>query len=365
MINKIKILIAIGGTGGHVFPGLNLAKYLIKKKFIVELVSDNRGLKYLKNIDKIKISTLPFPRFNTKNIFLTFFSSILLFFSVFRSLIFLLFNRPTIIFGMGGYASFPICIAAKVLRIKLIIYENNLITGKANKFLAPFANKIIVSHEEVEGVLNNYSFKIQKIGNIINQEILNFKSTHFENLNYDNLRILVLGGSQAAKVFAEILPNIFRECLSKGVKLKIFQHCLPAQNEELKLFYEKFKIDHEIFNFSSNLVEYFSKINLAITRSGSSILAELTNANIPFISVPLPSAAENHQLKNAIYYKKKGFSFLIEEKDLNVKLAYLLVSVFKDNSKLAEIKKKQSQYSDKYVYNNIENVIKEIMYEKN
>ena len=186
MINKKKILIAIGGTGGHVFPGLNLAKYLIKKKFIVELVSDNRGLKYLKNIDKIKISTLPFPRFNTKNIFLTFFSSILLFFSVFRSLIFLLFNRPTIIFGMGGYASFPICIAAKVLRIKLIIYENNLITGKANKFLAPFANKIIVSHEEVEGVLNNYSFKIQKIGNIINQEILNFKSTHFENLNYDN-----------------------------------------------------------------------------------------------------------------------------------------------------------------------------------
>ena len=84
---------------------------------------------------------------------------------------------------------------------------------------------------------------------------------------------------------------------------------MPNQNEILKLFYEKAKIKFEIFNFSDNVLEYFSKVDLAITRSGSSMLAELTNANIPFISVPLPSSADNHQFKNADYYEKKILHF--------------------------------------------------------
>ena len=82
MINKTKILIAIGGTGGHVFPGYYLAKHLTKKKLKAELVTDKRGLEYLKNKNNIKISTLPFPRLHTKNIYSTFFSSILLFFNI-------------------------------------------------------------------------------------------------------------------------------------------------------------------------------------------------------------------------------------------------------------------------------------------
>ena len=89
--------------------------------------------------------------------------------------------------------------------------------------------------------------------------------------------------------------------------MKIFQQCLPNQNEKLKSFYEKAGIEFEIFNFSNNITEYFSKTNLAITRSGSSMLAELTNARIPFITVPLPSSADNHQLKNALFYQKKFF----------------------------------------------------------
>ena len=74
-------------------------------------------------------------------------------------------------------------------------------------------------------------------------------------------------------------------------------------------YFMKNKIEFETFNFKDNLIEYFNKVNLAITRSGSSMLAELINANIPFISVPLPTSADNHQLKNAIYYQKKLFLF--------------------------------------------------------
>ena len=73
-------------------------------------------------------------------------------------------------------------------------------------------------------------------------------------------------------------------------------------------FYENLNIDYEIFNFTDNILNYFKKINLAITRSGSSMLAELINAKVPFIAVPLPSSADDHQLKNATYYYKNGYS---------------------------------------------------------
>ena len=127
----------------------------------------------------------------------------------------------------------------------------------------------------------------------------------------------------------------------------------------------KNKIDFETFNFTNNLNEFFSKVNLAITRSGSSILAELTNAKIPFISVPLPSSAENHQLKNAIFYQNKKFAFLIEEKDLNDKLLKLITKINSNRAILREIIKNQSQYSDKNVYNNINLVLKDLIDEKN
>ena len=258
-----------------------------------------------------------------KNILSLITSSFKIFFSIIRSLIFLIFNRPKIVFGMGGYASFPICIAAIILRIKIIVYENNLIIGKTNKYLLPFADKIFVSYKELEGIPERYKSKLIEIGNIINREIILFSQKYKNTYSVEQLNILVLGGSQAAKIFAEKLPNIFNECSKNKISLKIYQHCLPSQNIFLQEFYKKNNINFEIFNFSNNLVDYFLKANLAITRSGSSMIAELTNANIPFISVPLPTSADNHQFKNAIFYQNKNFSFLMDEKDLNDKLFFL------------------------------------------
>ena len=106
--------------------------------------------------------------------------------------------------------------------------------------------------------------------------------------------------------------------LDSKISFKIYQQCLPEQNKFLSSYYKNSNIDHEIFNFSNNILEYFSKINLAITRSGSSMLAELLNAKIPFISVPLPSSADDHQLKNAKSIEEKDACICIEEKDLDL-----------------------------------------------
>ena len=292
-------------------------------------------------------------------------STLTIFYSILISLLFLILNRPTIIFGMGGYASLPLCIAASILRIRFVIYENNLIIGKANKLLLPFAKLILVSFSETEGIPEKYNKKIIKNGKIIKKDIINFTKKNNSNINLKKINLLVLGGSQAAKVFAEILPNIFKKCSDEGIILNIIQHCLPDQNKNLNSFYSNKEIKFEIFNFSNNLIEFFSKTDLAITRSGSSMLAELTNAKIPFISVPLPSSADNHQFKNAEYYQKKKMSFLIEEKNLNEKLFLLLKDIYGNSSILDQMSLNQSQYSDKNVYKNVDEIIKNLINEKN
>ena len=363
MNKKIKALIAVGGTGGHVFPGINLASALNKKNYNVKIVSDKRGYKFFKETDKKNVLVFPSSPLIKKNVVLLIFSLSLILYSILRSLIFLSCNRPHIIFGMGGYASFPFCIAAAILRIKFIIYENNLIIGRANKKLLPFAERIFVSNKKLEGISSKYNFKTIEVGNIIKREIINFSLNL--RIKKKELKILVLGGSQAAKIFAEILPKIFKKCSDIGISIRIIQQCLPHQNRELSSFYDKCNIQHELFNFSENLVKFFSKVNLAITRSGSSVLAELTNANIPFITIPLPSSVDDHQLKNANFYKSKNLSFLVEEKDLNDKLSKLLKEIHENMSKLNEISTNQRQYSDKHVYENINNELNKILNEKN
>ena len=361
MNKKVKALIAVGGTGGHVFPGYNLALHLNEFDYNVSIITDKRGKKFLNNFKYFNTTLLPSTPLIKKNFFTILFSSIFIFYTILRALIYLSINRPSIIFGMGGYASFPICVAAIILKVKIIIYENNLILGKTNKYLLPFAEKLLVSYKDLEKVPKKHQNKIYQIGNIIKKEIINFSKKNLEFEKSGKINILVLGGSQAAKIFAETLPNIFRECLKTGIYLKIYQQCLPYQNEELGSFYKSAKIEFEIFNFSNNLIDYFSKANLAITRSGSSMLAELTNANIPFISIPLPSSADNHQYKNANFYKKKNLSFLIEEKNLNNELFHLIKKIYGNYSVLNEIISNQRQYSDKNVYKNVNEILKKTL----
>ena len=361
---KKSILIATGGTGGHIFPAYSLANYLMKNNYRVKLTTDNRGFHYLKNYKNLDLIKIPSSPLNRKNIFELLISVFVILYSILRSLVFLFFYRPSIIFGMGGYSSFPICIAATILRIKFVIYENNLIIGKANKYLLPFSKKILVSYKDLEGISKKYNSKIFEIGNIIREEIINLK-IESNNNRFDDIKILVLGGSQAAKVFADKLPQIFKRFKEFKIPIKIFQQCLNKQNEQLIDFYKKEKIDYEIFNFTDEITNYYSKVNLVITRSGASVLGELINVKIPFIAVPLPTSADNHQLKNAIYYKNRGYGYLVEEKDLNEKLYGLIKSIYEDKSLVKNILENQRQYSDKNIFKNINSYIKNIINEKN
>jgi UDP-N-acetylglucosamine--N-acetylmuramyl-(pentapeptide) pyrophosphoryl-undecaprenol N-acetylglucosamine transferase len=364
MIKK-KILIATGGTGGHIYPAYSLANYLLKKNYVVKLTSDKRGLSFLKNIQNLNFINIPSSPIVKKNLFKFLFSIIIILYATIKSFIFLTINRPVIVFGMGGYSSFPVCIAAFFLNIKFVIYENNLIIGKANKYLLPFAKKIFVSYQSLEGIPEKYKRKVVSIGNLIRENIIKKNLSFDEKDKFNNLKILVLGGSQGAKVFAEDLPPIFEKIKNLKLSIKVYQQCQKNQNCQLTEFYEKAKIEHEIFNFKENIIDYYLKTNLVITRSGASVLGELINIKIPFISIPLPTSADNHQYKNAEFYYKRGYGFLLEEKDIKNKLFDLIKNIFEEKDLIRNILSNQRQYSDKDIYKNLNTQIKKIIDEKN
>ena len=363
-MTKKKILIATGGTGGHIFPAYSLAKYLINKNFSVKITTDIRGFKYLENYKNLNLKIINSAPLAKRNFFKIISSLFINIFSIINSVLFLIFNRPSIIFGMGGYSSFPICIAAFFLRIKFIVYENNLIIGKANRYLLPFAKKIFVSYKELEGIPAKYKNKVVEVGNIVREEIINSNSK-FQESKFDNFEILVLGGSQAAKIFAEKLPYVFKRLSNLNINLKIYQQCQKEQNEFLSKFYKDSNINFEIFNFSDKISDYYLKTNLVITRSGASVLGELINIKTPFISIPLPTSSENHQYKNAEFYEKKGYGFLLEEKDIENRLFNLINSIFNDKMLIKKILTNQRQYSDKGIFKNLNILIKKNLNEKN
>jgi UDP-N-acetylglucosamine--N-acetylmuramyl-(pentapeptide) pyrophosphoryl-undecaprenol N-acetylglucosamine transferase len=356
--NKKKIIISTGGTGGHIFPAYSLARNFIKKDYSVEIITDKRGLKYLDRNKDIKIILNNSATIYKKNIINLFFSIFIIFFSYVKSLVILYKTKPAIVFGMGGHASFPVCIAAKTLNIPFIIYENNIQIGKSNKYLLPFASRIFVSYKDIIGIKHKYNHKVVVTGNIIREEILNFKKNN--QFTPETLNILVLGGSQAAKSFGDFLPKVFEQCKQKNIKIKIFQQCIESQTEKLNNIYKNLNFDFELFNFTNNILEYFAKTELTITRSGSSVTAELINCNIPFITIPYPHAADSHQDKNATYFEKKGYSFLVRETEVNEKLFILIESFYKDRKLLDKMTEKQKNYSDKDVYKRINRVIENL-----
>ena len=359
-LSKRKVLIATGGTGGHVFPAYSLVEYFSKKDYHVEVTTDERGKKFLQNYKNLKLKIINSTTIFTNNPLKLLISIIKIFLAFLNSLIFLIKFKPDIVFGMGGYCSFPVCIAAKIMGIPFIIYENNLILGKTNRYLLPFCKKIFVSYSNLEGIDKKYIHKVFQTGNIIRQEILNFENKNFKK-DENIFTILVLGGSQAAKIFAEKLPKVFKKCKEESFEIKVFQQCLENQNKEIEKEFESLNIEHEIFNFKDNILNYFSKTDLVITRSGSSMLAELLNCKLPIISIPLPTSTDNHQLKNAKYFEEKGYGFLVEENMIDKELFNLIKSIYNNRALIQEMREKQKKYSDKKVFKKIQTHIEEIL----
>ncbi len=346
-----KILISTGGSGGHVIPAIAIYDHL-KKNFEVFLVLDKRGSDFI-NKEKYDYKIINSPRL-TLNLFMLPITIVKLAIAIIKSFFFLKKNKVDIVFGTGGYTSVPICLAAKILNVKIYLFEPNMVIGKANKFLVKFCTKLLCYSEKIINFPKKYTNKISVINHVLRKEIYNFNNIDKEEINIST-NLLIIGGSQGAKFFDQNLKNSIID-ISKKFRLKIYHQISSSDIRDLEFFYKEHEIENKLFNFEDNIFKYISESNLAITRAGASTLSELAFLKVPFVAIPYKFATDNHQLENALEYEKKDTCWILKEEEFNQnKLTTLLLKIIQNKEDY--LRKKQGL--EKFCYQNNWNNINE------
>ena len=299
-----RILISTGGSGGHVVPATILYEHL-KNQFHISISTDKRGVKFLDknkyNIEIFDITPI------TKNIFLLPLQFFLIIHLIVKSIFFLKKRNINTLISTGGYMSLPLCLASKILNIKLFLFEPNMVLGRSNKFFIKSCEKIFCYSANIKNLPTKYMNKITVIPTLLRKKFYEVKKT--ESIN-ESINLLVIGGSQGAKIFDTLIKDSIIE-LSKKYNLKIYQQTNLINFENLKKFYKDNNINHELFNFDEDILNLMTKANICITRAGASTLGELVFLNLPFVAIPLPTSKDNHQFENAFFYNKIGCNWIL------------------------------------------------------
>ena len=251
---KENILISTGGSGGHVVPAQTLYEHL-KDEFNVFLISDLRGSKFFENNNKnFKIiNVLPL----TKNIFLLPWSMVIFFFSILKSFTYLKSKRIKTIISTGGYMSLPICISAKILKLKVILFEPNLVLGRSNLFFLNYCSSILCYSEEIKNFPIKFKKKIKLISPLLRKSVYLEKKT--KNNFEKKIKILIIGGSQGADFFQKNLKDTILK-LSEKVEVEIIHQTNEKNKQNLKNFYEINQIKYELFNFKKIFLKMRMKL---------------------------------------------------------------------------------------------------------
>ena len=342
-----KILISTGGSGGHVVPATILYEHLTDQ-FNVSMFIDNRGIKFLdKNKYNLKIfNAIPI----SKNIFFLPFQFFMMIYLIIKSIYFLKKRKIDILISTGGYMSLPLCLASKILNIKIFLFEPNIVLGRANKFFIKSCEKIFCYSDRIKNFPNKYISKMSVIPALLRKKFYDIKKADSID-GYINL--LVIGGSQGAKIFDTLIKSLIIE-LSKKHSLKIYQQTNSANFEELKKFYKNNNINHELFDFHEDISNFMSRSNICLTRAGASTLAELVFLNLPCVAIPLPTAKDNHQFENAFFYNKIGCNWILNQNEINDDtLVNKLVNIINNKEEYLVKKINMKNFSYQNTWNNI------------
>jgi UDP-N-acetylglucosamine--N-acetylmuramyl-(pentapeptide) pyrophosphoryl-undecaprenol N-acetylglucosamine transferase len=301
MDTKPLILLAAGGTGGHLFPAEALGVELIKRGYRVRLATDARALRYSGLFTRDMIDVVPSETVRSRNPISLARTAIMLGYGMVVALNLVRRLKPAAVIGFGGYPTVPPLLAARLLAVPGIIHDANAVLGRANRFLSGRVNAIATS---LPGVLDRdpaLAGKTTTVGTPMRPAILAAAEVAYEPPQPNGpLRLLVVGGSQGARVMSDIVPPAI-ERLEPALwrRLKLTQQVREEDLARVRAVYDKLKIDAELAPFFTDLPARLAQNHLVISRSGAGTVAELAAIGRPSILVPLPGAIDQDQFANA------------------------------------------------------------------
>lgn len=322
----MKVLLAGGGTGGHVFPAIAVARALVSLGGKPLLVGAARGLEATAvPAAGFPLHLLPLEPMKGGGMQRAVRGGMIAATGVAAATRLLRRERPAVVLGVGGYAAGPACLAAALLRIPLAVIEPNAVPGFTNRMLQPFAARAYVAW-----AVAGQRFRSAKVLGVPVRA--GFHATPYvpEAVH----RIVVLGGSQGAKALNANLPAAFGALQRRGVPLSILHQTGKHSVEEVTRSYAAEGVTAEVTPFVDDVPAAFARASLVVGRSGASTVAEILASARPSVLVPFAAAADDHQTANARMVEAARAGLHVAERDLKERLVTVLENLFADPARL-------------------------------
>ena len=312
----MNIILAAGGTGGHMIPAHALAAELTARKIGVALITDERGARIPGLFDGVPVHILPAGRLGGGPIgWLKAVGAVIKGRGQARRLY--REFKPDAVVGFGGYPAFPSLLAASAANIPTILHEQNAVLGRVNRLLAGEAKAIATAYPNVDRLKPAYEGKVALVGNPVREAVARLGEVPLPPFDeVAPLKILITGGSQGASILGTVVPaGLGKLEPSIRHRLQVVQQCRPDDIAAVRASYAELKIPAELMTYITDMPAKLAEAHLIIARAGASTIAELTAAGRPAILVPLPSATDDHQTANAREMAKAGGARMIAQHD--------------------------------------------------
>lgn len=312
---KQPIILAAGGTGGHIFPAEALAETLTRAGERVVLVTDSRFANFKTGVlAEIEVRTIRAGTVDGK-LHKKLLGGVRLVLGILQARQQLKKLNPKAVVGFGGYPSFPTVYAASGLGIPTIIHEQNSVLGRANRLLMHRVRAIATSFPNTQMLGKDEQAKVTMTGNPVRASIKALRDVPYGNIGQDGkMHILITGGSQGASVLSHVLPaaiGLLPPALR--ARVRIDQQCRAADLDATREAYAAIGVNADLASFFVDLPTRLAGSHLVIARSGASTVSELAVAGRPAILVPLPTAMDNHQYFNANAFEDVGGGWVMAQ----------------------------------------------------
>jgi UDP-N-acetylglucosamine--N-acetylmuramyl-(pentapeptide) pyrophosphoryl-undecaprenol N-acetylglucosamine transferase len=330
-----RILLAAGGTGGHLFPAEALAGALLGRGFAVDLVTDERGTGFAGKLASVPVHRIASGGIAGKGLGVRAknYGRLMLGFLQSRGLLKRL--QPSVAVGFGGYPSLPPILAAQWGKIRTVVHEQNAVAGRANRVLMKRANRVALSFEQVRFTEALPAARKIVTGNPVRTAVSEIRAYAAPG-DGGPVNLLVFGGSQGARVFGRVTPPaiaLLPEALRD--RLKLVQQVRREDVEDVTRAYRDMGLDAELSPFFKDMPARYEWAHLVVCRSGASSVAEIEACGRPALMIPLPNSIDDHQRANARSLSEKGAGWVLDENDCSPQsLAARLTEILSDRGGL-------------------------------